>query len=84
LNPPTFKSTTFVINLALKFLFEALMKDPSVIDVLTFDLNDFTLDLFKSWDSAYLGYNDGYLSLGLSVDFYKQFLQEARKKILVL
>lgn len=75
LDPPTFKSTTFVINLALKYLFEALMEDQDIIDTLTFDIDDYTLDLFKNWDNAFIGYNEGYLSLGMSVDFYDKVVK---------
>jgi hypothetical protein len=46
------------------------MDDDEVKEVLTFDLDDLAGDLFKNWDSAYLGYNEGYLTLGLSVNFY--------------
>ena len=46
------------------------MEDKEVRDILTFDLDDFTRDIFKNWDSAFLGYNEGYLTLGLSVNFY--------------
>jgi len=35
---------------------------------LTYDLKDFTFGLFK-WESSYLGYGNGYLALGLSIDF---------------
>ena len=65
LDPPTFKSTSFVINLALKYLFEGLNKDKKFNESVTFDLDEYTLDLFKHWDSAALGYHEGFLSLGL-------------------
>jgi hypothetical protein len=35
---------------------------------LTHDLKDYTFGLFK-WNSSYLGYNNGYLSVGMTLDF---------------
>lgn len=36
--------------------------------MMTVDLQNHTLGLFK-WNSSYLGYNNGYLSLGATLDF---------------
>jgi len=37
-------------------------------EYLSQDLKNYTFGLFK-WNSSYLGYNDGYLSLGFTLDF---------------
>lgn len=47
--------------------------------MMTFDLKDYTFGLFK-YNSTYLGYNDGFLSLGMTLDFTNSSIFEEKTK----
>ena len=61
-----FKSSPWVINTALKFILEFLNKE--IFDKLAVDIREQTFDIFN-YDNTFIGYHDGYLSLGISIDF---------------
>jgi hypothetical protein len=54
------------MNTALMFLLDWLNEEFQ--PMMTFDLKDYTFGLFR-YSSSYLGYNDGFLSLGMTLDF---------------
>jgi hypothetical protein len=61
-----FKSSPWVINTALRFILEFLNKE--IFDKLAVDIREQTFDIFN-YDNTFIGYHDGYLSLGISIDF---------------
>ena len=73
-----FKSSTYVINTALMFLLEWLNEE--FFTSMTFDLAFYTLGLFK-WNQTFLGYNDGYMSFGFTLDFRNSTLFEDKKPL---
>lgn len=60
-----FQSSPWVINTALKFILDFV--NESLLSTVKIDLNDYTKELFKLNDTN-LGYHDGYLSFGWSID----------------
>jgi hypothetical protein len=62
----SFRSSTYIINTALYYLLDFLNEE--YFSMMTVDLQNHTLGLF-TWNSSFLGYNNGYLSLGATLDF---------------
>ena len=62
----SYKSSTYAINTALMFLKDYLNKE--FIMPMIFDLQKLTAGYF-GWNQTNLGYNEGYLSLGFTLDF---------------
>jgi hypothetical protein len=46
---------------------------------MTFDLKNYTFGIFK-YNSTYLGFNDGYLSFGMTLDFTNSSIFEEKSK----
>jgi hypothetical protein len=71
----SYKTSTYVINTALKFLVDFLNEE--FIMPMVIDLQKITAGLFR-WNQTYLGYHEGYLDLGFTLDFSNStFLEDA-------
>ena len=63
----SFQSSTWIINTALKIILDGLNKE--IFDKLAIDIQkELSLGIFN-FNNTHIGYNDGFVSLGISIDF---------------
>lgn len=61
-----FRSSTYIINTALVFLLDFLNEE--LFNMMSFDIQELAGSLFR-FNQTYLGYHDGYIALGATVDW---------------